>query len=54
MGIITGLQMSVLSVATTELPKDLQISALVTRIHQTMSNFDIPNPSINVMQRQDS
>ena len=53
MGIITGLQTSVLSSAIVELPEDLQISSLATRIHQTLSNFEIPNPRINSMQRYD-
>ena len=53
MGIITGLQTSVISSVIDELPDDLQISSLATRIHQTMSNFEIPNPRINSMQRYD-
>ena len=53
MGIITGLQTSVLSVTTTDLPDELQISALATRIHQTMSNFEIPNARIHMMQRHE-
>ena len=53
MGIITGLQTSVLSSTIVELPDDLQITSLATRIHQTMSNFEIPNPRINSMQRYD-
>ena len=33
MGIITGLQTSVISAVTAELPNDLQISTMVNRIH---------------------
>ena len=53
MGIITGLQTSVLSVTSTDIPDELQISALATRIHQTMSNFEIPNARIHMMQRHE-
>ena len=53
MGIITSLQTSVLSVTSTDLQDKLQIIALATRIHQTMSKFETPNARINMMQRHE-